>query len=83
MTALKINRFSLSEIESATIRCKRCGAGHIVRIDSKSFGAGKCPSCGTAFGELARNIFEALCEARGGLGMTGDFDVEFDIEEKG
>jgi hypothetical protein len=82
MTALKINRFSLSEIENVTIRCKLCGAGHVVKIDGDRFGAVKCPSCGVPYGELAHNIFEALREAHNGLGHAGDFDIEFDIECK-
>jgi transposase-like protein len=83
MTALKINRFSLSEIDSVTIRCKRCGAGHIVKINGEKFAGYNCPSCGVAFGELVRSIYEALREAHKGLTLAGDFDVEFDIEEKG
>jgi phage FluMu protein Com len=82
MTAVKINRFSLSEIENVTIRCKRCGAGYIVRIDSNAFEPGKCPSCGITFGRLSKDIFEALRQARGGVGLAGDFDVEFDIVDK-
>ena len=82
MTAMKINRFSLSEIENVTIRCKKCGSAHILRLDSARFGADVCPSCGITFGKLSQDILTALSDARGGLGLAGDFDVEFDIAEK-
>ncbi|MDR1021034.1 MAG: hypothetical protein LBL73_09775 [Synergistaceae bacterium] len=83
MTALKLNRFSLTEIEDITIRCKKCGAGHIVRIDGERFGAGKCPSCGMPYGELAQQAFESLRAAREAQEMGREhFAFEFDIAEK-
>ena len=83
MTAMKINRFSLSEIEDMTIRCKKCGAGHIVKLDSERFDVRKCPSCGEPYGTLATDVFELLQQARGGMRLAGEsFDIEFDIEEK-
>jgi Zn finger protein HypA/HybF involved in hydrogenase expression len=81
MTAMKINRFSLSEIENVTIRCNECGAGHILKLDRDAFRGGVCPSCGKDFGKISRDIFHSLREAAFGLGMTKDFDVEFDIKE--
>ncbi|MDR1020493.1 MAG: hypothetical protein LBL73_07030 [Synergistaceae bacterium] len=83
MTALRINRFRLSEIDAVTIRCKRCGAGHIVRIDGERFGAGKCPSCGMPYGEPARQAFESLRKAREAQRLGREhFAFEFDIAEK-
>ena len=83
MTALKINRFSLSEIESVTIRCKKCGAGHIVKLDGEYYGSGVCPSCAMPFGEIAMKTFghiqKASHESRAG---NERFEIEFDIEEK-
>ena len=83
MTSLKINRFSLSEIESVTIRCKKCGAGHIVKLDSAYFGGGACPSCGKPFGELSAKAFEHIQKASY-ASHTGEenFDIEFDIVEE-
>jgi Zn finger protein HypA/HybF involved in hydrogenase expression len=83
MTALKINRFSLSEIKNVTIRCKTCGiGGSLVSLDSERFGGTKCPSCGAPFGELANNAFEALQSASGAVRLGSEhFDIEFDIEE--
>jgi hypothetical protein len=84
MTALKINRFSLSEIETVMFRCKACGCGgNIVSLDSEVFSGAKCPSCGAPFGELAVNAFEALRNASAAVRMGREhFDIEFDIEEK-
>jgi hypothetical protein len=83
MTALKINRFSLSEVDSVTIRCKACGVGgNVVAIDSERFGGAKCPSCGAPFGDLAGNAFEALQNASAAVRLGREhFDIEFDIVE--
>jgi Zn finger protein HypA/HybF involved in hydrogenase expression len=82
MTTLRINRFSLSEIETVTVRCKQCGAGHILKLDRDAFRAGVCPSCGKEFGKISHDIFHSLREAAFGLSATGDFDIEFDILDK-
>ena len=83
MTALKINRFSLSEIGDVTIRCKKCGAGHIVKLDSAYFGGGACPSCGKPFGELAAKAFEHIQKALNTSHMGEEnFDIEFDIVDE-
>jgi Zn finger protein HypA/HybF involved in hydrogenase expression len=82
MTALKINRFSLTEIETVTFRCKRCGAGNVMKLDRDAFRAGICPSCGREFGKISEDIFRSLREAVFGLSMAEDFDIEFDIEEE-
>jgi Zn finger protein HypA/HybF involved in hydrogenase expression len=83
MTALKINRFGLSEIENVTVRCKRCGAGHIIKMDSDQFGAVKCPSCGAPYGELAQQAFEGLRTACGAQSLGREhFGLEFDIVEE-
>ena len=83
MTALKINRFSLSEIEDVTIRCKKCDAGHIVKIDSEQFRASKCPSCGLSFGEISFQAFEHIQNASYASRMGSEhFDIEFNIVEK-
>jgi Zn finger protein HypA/HybF involved in hydrogenase expression len=80
MTALKLNRFSLSEIETATIRCKQCGSGHIVKIDSAHFNVRECPSCGSPYGELAYNVFYRLQESHKAMITAKEYiDVEFDI----
>jgi Zn finger protein HypA/HybF involved in hydrogenase expression len=83
MTALKLNRFSLTEIERVTIRCRKCGAGHIVSIDGEQFNAEKCPSCGAPYGGLARDVYLCLEEAHKAMGRAKEFiDIEFDIIEK-
>jgi hypothetical protein len=82
MTALKISRFGLSEIETMTIHCKRCGAGHIVNMSGDQFGAVKCPSCGAPYGDLARQAFESLRTACEAQGLGGEhFLIEFDIDD--
>ena len=83
MTALKLNRFSLSEIENITIRCKKCGAGHIVTINSERLGIEQCPSCGIPYGELAENVFYRFQKAYQAMEEAGKhIDIEFDIIEK-
>ena len=83
MTAMRINRFSLSEISDVTIRCNKCGAGHIIKIDSERFSVDKCPSCGVPYGALATDMFELLQQTWGGLRIASEsFDIEFDIVEK-
>jgi Zn finger protein HypA/HybF involved in hydrogenase expression len=83
MTALKLNRFSLSEIETATIRCKQCGSGHVVKIDSEHFNIGQCPTCGSPYGELAQDILYNFRESRKAMTRAKEYiDVEFDIIEQ-
>ena len=83
MKALKFNRFSFLEIEGLTIRCKRCGAGHIVKIEGEHFSANRCPSCGVPYGELAQNVFYRLQESYKAMLAAKDYiDVEFDVIEQ-
>jgi hypothetical protein len=83
MTALKIHRFTLAEIECVTIRCRRCGAGQIVKVDSERFGCHACPSCGAPYGQLAKDVFELFQQTYEASRIAGEsFDIEFDIVEK-
>ena len=83
MTALKINRFSLNEINEVTIRCKKCGAGHIAKLDGVYFSAAACPSCLIPFGEVLEQAFEHIKNASQISRIENThFDIEFDIVEK-
>ena len=81
MTAMKINRINLNEIDRVTFRCRNCRASITANIDGERFGASTCPSCGTQFGNLARDVFEGLQSTCAAAGMSEKFDVEFDIKE--
>ena len=80
MTPLKINRFNLNEIKRVSFRCRNCGASITTNIGGERFGASACPSCGSQFGNLARDVYEALQNSCAAAGMSEKFDVEFDIE---
>jgi Zn finger protein HypA/HybF involved in hydrogenase expression len=73
----------MSEIETVTIRCKQCGSGHIVKVDSEHFNIGRCPSCGNPYGELAQDALYSLRKSREAMTKAKDYiDMEFDIIEK-
>ena len=83
MTALKINRFNLAEIDTITVRCKQCGAGNILKLAGGHLEAYFCSSCRNAYKNLACGILASLKEAYE-LNNSGErsFDIEFDILEK-
>ena len=71
MTALKINRFNLNEINEVAIRCKKCGAGHIAKLDGVHFSAAAAyPSCLTPIGEILEQAFEHIKYNHGGLSIN-------------
>jgi transcription elongation factor Elf1 len=83
MSAFKVNRLSLSELDEITFRCKSCGGGHIVKMDSERFGAAQCPSCGAPYETPARAVFESLQDAhKYAKGAAKYFEVEFNQVEK-
>jgi Zn finger protein HypA/HybF involved in hydrogenase expression len=82
MTAMKINRFNLLELDGVTLRCKKCGAGHIVKMDAGHLNVSRCPSCGSAYGALAEEGYYRLREAYNAMKeVSNSVGMEFDIPE--
>jgi Zn finger protein HypA/HybF involved in hydrogenase expression len=83
MTALKFNRFSLSELNKVNIRCRKCGAGHMVNMDSDRLSVNRCPSCGEPYGNIVEDVFYRLQDAHKAMSVASKIvDIEFDIPEE-
>jgi transcription elongation factor Elf1 len=83
MSAFKVDRSRLSELDEITFRCKSCGGGHIVKMNSARFGVSQCPSCGVPYDAPARAVFESLQEAhRAAKAAAKYFEVEFNRVEE-
>jgi transcription elongation factor Elf1 len=83
MSAFKVNRLALSELDEVTFRCKSCGGGHIVKMSSERFGVSQCPSCGAPYDTPARAVFESLQEAhKHAKAAAKYFAVEFNCVEE-